>query len=65
MNEVKNLGYIHVDAPEILRRFAPLDDKKRKGEKTLWNSVYSVVRLNHFFTPMRSFEASHLRTGSS
>ena len=39
------------------------DDKKK--EKTLWNSVYSVVRLNYFFTPMRSFEANHLRTGSS
>ena len=26
-SEAKNLGYINVDVPEILRRFAPLNDK--------------------------------------
>ena len=26
-SEAKNLGNTHVDAPEILRRYAPLDDK--------------------------------------
>lgn len=36
-SEAKNLGNTHVDATEILRRYAPLDDKNESSE---------IVRLN-------------------